>query len=170
MATVDDLGELGQRAEAVAVWALRSVLFALLAASATRAASSLSALEAPCFFLPVLLFLPVLPLAGFVAETRGLLDGPYRVLDVVFGHVRVPNVQGVHGGEIGHPRPVGLDRLDGHRPRVGGGEAVVAGCDREAGGHPLEVVLKRSRQVSSNSLRPNSSCRSGEAKPPKLDR
>jgi hypothetical protein len=48
------------------------------------------------------------------------------VLDVLLGHVRVPDVQGAHRGQVGHSQAIGLDRLDGHRPRVGRGDAVVA--------------------------------------------
>ncbi len=42
--------------------------------------------------------------------------------------------------------PVRLHRLQRHRPGVLRGEAVVAGGDGEAGRHPLQVVLERTRQ------------------------
>jgi hypothetical protein len=60
----------------------------------------LPALEAPCFFF---FFFLVLPLRGFAPATEAFFDGPHRVLDVVFGHVRVPDVQCAHRGELGHP-------------------------------------------------------------------
>ena len=122
------------------MWALRIVLFAVLYAFAIWAASSF---EMSCFFF--FFFFTGLAFARF-RRGRSFFDGPHGVLHVVFGPVRVPDVQCARRGELGDPQSVGLDRLDGHRPRIRGGEAVVPGCDCEAGRHPLQVILERSGQ------------------------
>ena len=68
IATVDDFGELGQRAEAVAGVGLAERLVRGLVRFRDQGASSLPAFEVPCFF-----FLPVLPLPGFAPATEASL-------------------------------------------------------------------------------------------------
>ena len=60
--------------------------------------------------------------------------------------MRIPDAHRRHHREPGHGLPVGRHRRHRRRARVGLGEPVVAGGDRETGRHPLHVVLKRPRQ------------------------
>ena len=58
----------------------------------------------------------------------------------------VPDLHRGHLGELRHRRPIGADRRDRGIASVGLAEAVVARCDREARGHPFQVVLERAGQ------------------------
>ena len=62
------------------------------------------------------------------------------------GQVGVPDVHRAHLRELRHRLAVGPHRGERHVARVGLREAVVARRDREAGGHPLDVVLERAGQ------------------------
>ena len=75
-----------------------------------------------------------------------------------------------HLREGGHRLPVGAHRRQRRRARVGLGEAVVAGRDREARRHPLDVVLERPGQRLIEVVHVEQQPRSGEANSPKFDR
>jgi hypothetical protein len=68
------------------------------------------------------------------------------VHELILRQMGVPDGQRAHLREPGHRLPIGGHRGERGRPRVGLGEAVVAGGDREARRHPLHVPLKRPRQ------------------------
>ena len=63
--------------------------------------------------------------------------------ELLLRQVCVPDVQGAHLGELGHLCSIARDRLERRGARIGWGEAVVAGRDREARRHALHVVLER---------------------------
>ena len=84
------------------------------------------------------------PLVLFASQRLGrLVDGAHQVL---FGLVRVPDVQRGHLGEPGHRLSIRGHRRERRGAGIGGGEAVVARRDREARRHALHVVLERPRQ------------------------
>jgi hypothetical protein len=98
----------------------------------------------------VLRALSGLALRALLARLVGLPGGgdglPDRGHDLVLVQMGVPDVQRAHLPKAGHRLAVGGHR--GHRRLAGVGlrEAVVAGRDREAGRHPLHVVLERPGQ------------------------
>jgi hypothetical protein len=116
---VDQLTELRQRLQAVAGASLRGLLaYGLL--------------------LP----------PGDLGLLLGSLGGgaAHRLQQLVLVQAGIPDLHRAHRGEAGHRLPVGLGRLQRRRARVALAEAVVAPSDREAGRHPLHVVLERPRQ------------------------
>ncbi len=120
MLAVNDLGELGERLQAVA---------------RVRLGGDLLGAPRGCFGR---LLLRLALLGGL----RGL-DGRH---EFVLGEVRVPDVHGVHGRELGHGAAVGAHRSARRLARVGLAEAVVARRDGEARGHARDVVLERAGQ------------------------
>ena len=84
------------------------------------------------------------PLVASALQRAGrFVDGAQQVL---FGLVRVPDVERGHLGESGHRLSIGGHRRERHGSCVDGVEAVVARRDRETRGHTLHVVLERPRQ------------------------
>ena len=130
----------------------------------------------PCLLLG-LGFLPAVPpgllarLARLAVALRSVREfARTRPRRSVGGHVGVPEFHGAHLGELGHRLPVGAHRCQGDRGGFRPGQAVVAGGDGEAGGHPLTSYSNGPGRVSSKSLRSNNKSRSGEANTPKFDR
>ena len=110
------------------------------------------------------------PSRASIRPRPALLDGLHRLADVPLGQVFVPDVHRRHVRELGHRGPIGAYGLHRHRFGIPRGVAVVASGDGEAGDHPLQVILERPRQGLVEVVEAEHGCRSGEAKPPKLDR
>ncbi len=63
--------------------------------------------------------------------------------DLLGRDVAIPDVEVAHAGELGHPRPVGLNRRHRRLPSGALREPDRARPDHEARGHPLHVPLPR---------------------------
>ena len=100
--------------------------------------SRLVRLAGPCLCRPA--SCPSCPPPSAASRTAAPSAGPE---DVLLGEVGVPDRQRGQRGELRHRDPVGPHRLDGHRAGIGRRETIVLSSDREAGRHPLHVVLER---------------------------